>query len=149
MRTNHDQVLTTVLHNVAESTEMPLDEGDPHQVTPTAAAAAAPAARAAASRAAPWLDETSESEVDLPPSPVRYTLPAQPKDRGRWLLPPPRRSLASRNSANPSFANIREHQRRFCPPGFVYLAALPVAEPLPDAAGQRWVEGIGAVRHAC
>lgn len=122
---------------------MPLDEGDPHQVTPTAAASAA------ARRAAPWLDETSDSKVDLPPSPVRYALAAEPKDRRRWLLPPPRRSLASWNSANPSLANIREHQRGFCPPGLVHLAALPVAEPLPDAAGQRWVEGIGAVRHAC
>lgn len=131
---------TFVLHDVAVLPQVPLDQGDPHQLLVGAAPAAA------------RLHEPSEREVDLPPSPVRDPFPAEPEDRGSWLLPAPCRSLASGGQPpHAALPDVGENQRGLRPPRLVYpLAALTVAQPFPHAARERGLEGIGTVvaRHA-
>lgn len=129
------QRCTFVLHDVAVLPQVPLDQGNPHQLL------------VGAGPAASRLHEPSEREVDLPPSPVRDPSPAEPEDRRSWLLPAPCRSLASWGQpSHAAFPDVGENQGGLRPPRLVDpLAALPVAQPFPHAAGERGLERIGTV----
>lgn len=133
----HTHTHTFVLHDVAESAQVPLDEGDPHQPG-TSAAAPAPA------RAG--LYEASQREADLPPSPRGDASAAESEDRRTGLFAPPGRRHSPRNSANAALSDVGEHERCLHPSCLIRLAASPVTEPFPHPAGERGVER-GEVHH--
>lgn len=72
--------LTSVVDDVVEASVVTLDQGNPQMLVTSDAR----------------LHESSQCEVNLPPSPVRDPLPTEPEDRGARLLSTPGRGLPSR-----------------------------------------------------